>query len=461
VSLHAVRRAGLTTLLAATTFVALLPGSAGGAAGTQDLNPNERLNSGQYLTSDHGRYQAIMQGDGNFVLYGDERRVLWSSPTYGHPGAYAIMKSDGVFVIRDAGGNFLWSPNLSNPGYRLHLGEGGDLQILTGSGGQVWHTDTGHDNSDSWNPAGFEKEHECVHLKDGSAPALFEGGGSLGSTYRWMNSQDFQSDCTRSDPVWLDSQEVLTTSESTPRRLYFVHGGPGTVPYGHVWIADLNRAPAPRSSGPPAAGSQGAGEGCTPAANDPTYEMRIDPHGTANSLPDEWQYKVEQTSASYHKYQSAGERQGSLGASLDGPARYGYLTWVWVMRRNRSDEPLANQNPWKTPDQWGNDRVTNTAGGIVRSLIKDRQEFRRCGQIESINGLAWDEGASPSAKPIGRVTAIYGKTRSSTAAPWLYGWVVYSHQCRASTNSDGSYVWGSINDTTHVCTAGGRNLHVY
>jgi len=127
---------------------------------------------------------------------------------------------------------------------------------------------------------------------------------------------------------------------------------------------------------------------------------------------------------------------------MPGPALYGYLTWTWVMRRNRDDTPTANQNPWKTPDQWGNDRVTNTGGGVVRSLIKEGQPFYRCGQVESINGLAWAPLAMSTDPPVGRVTVIYGKTRPGSTAPWLYGWAVYSHQVRTGLNPDGSYAWG-------------------
>ena len=33
------------------------------------LNPGERLNHDESLTSSNGRYRLVMQSDGNFVLY--------------------------------------------------------------------------------------------------------------------------------------------------------------------------------------------------------------------------------------------------------------------------------------------------------------------------------------------------------------------------------------------------------
>lgn len=100
------------------------------------LNARQWLTPGQGLFSPNGRYRAIMQGDGNFVVYdrgraiwssrtnrqpgaalamqGDGnlvvyrlRKPLWSSRTHRHPGAYVVMQSDGNLVIYK--GRALWS----------------------------------------------------------------------------------------------------------------------------------------------------------------------------------------------------------------------------------------------------------------------------------------------------------------------------------------------------------------
>ncbi len=98
------------------------------------LGPSEVLHAGQFLRSADRRYQVLMRGDGNLVLYdtydrsidwasntaaagstlvmqpdgtmqlvGAFGRVVWSSGTAGYPGAAAILQTDGNFVIYQNG----------------------------------------------------------------------------------------------------------------------------------------------------------------------------------------------------------------------------------------------------------------------------------------------------------------------------------------------------------------------
>ncbi len=53
--------------------------------------------------------RAVMQGDGNFVLYHQGWNALWSSGTYGNPGSYIVMQNDGNLVIYNPGGRALWA----------------------------------------------------------------------------------------------------------------------------------------------------------------------------------------------------------------------------------------------------------------------------------------------------------------------------------------------------------------
>ncbi|MBN8232625.1 lectin [Corallococcus macrosporus] len=52
---------------------------------------------------------AVMQGDGNFVIYTAEPRALWHSHTYGYSGAYLTVQNDGNVVIRTSRGGALWN----------------------------------------------------------------------------------------------------------------------------------------------------------------------------------------------------------------------------------------------------------------------------------------------------------------------------------------------------------------
>jgi hypothetical protein len=437
-----IRPSLVTALVAAAVLGGA--GDASAAAGGNTLYANEALYANQSLFSDFGRYQLIMQLDGNLVLYGEDHRVLWNSPTYGCQNAYAIMQWDGNFVIYSSN-CAPWATSTFGSGgcCRLLLKSDGDLLVATSNDTVLWRRG-GQPvvaSSDSKNPANFNKTNTCTRLVNGSAPTRYADGTNVGSTYQLRNTQQWQSPCTSQlNPVWVDAQEKLQMASGN--QLYFVHGGPRNalghvVPYGHVSAGDLVTQFTPTNSG----GSVGAGGSCTPLAGDRVFQIKIDPAGTADSIPTDWQYKIGQTSADYHKYQSIGEDQGDLGLPGSLSARYGYLSWTWVMRTTRGDTPSSNQNPWTGPDAHGNERATNSGGGVVRALLKQGQEFQRCSGIESINSLAWGQNATSSTDPIGRVRVIYGKTRLSSNGPWLYGWAIHSHQTKVPDGNpnDGSY----------------------
>jgi len=55
-------------------------------------------------------YWAVMQGDGNFVLYASDTNITarWATNTYGHSGAYLSVQNDGNMVVY-IGTSPLWS----------------------------------------------------------------------------------------------------------------------------------------------------------------------------------------------------------------------------------------------------------------------------------------------------------------------------------------------------------------
>ncbi len=64
---------------------------------------------------------AIMQGDGNFVLYdGLAAQAFWWTGSNGYPGAYLVMQDDGNLVVYSAEGTAVWASGIwfadSNPG---------------------------------------------------------------------------------------------------------------------------------------------------------------------------------------------------------------------------------------------------------------------------------------------------------------------------------------------------------
>lgn len=62
---------------------------------------DQEMHPGDYLLSQNGRFQCILQLDGNLVVYDLQNgpRMLWPSGTGGKPVSRAVMQRDGNFVI--------------------------------------------------------------------------------------------------------------------------------------------------------------------------------------------------------------------------------------------------------------------------------------------------------------------------------------------------------------------------
>jgi hypothetical protein len=108
--------------------------------GPSDLPPGV-LAPGQSLVSPRGRYQLIVQGDGNVVLYAWDGRVLWHAGTNGHPGAWVAMQGDGNLVVYSAAGQPLWNAQTNgNPGARGVLQDDGNLVVYRSDWSPAWWT---------------------------------------------------------------------------------------------------------------------------------------------------------------------------------------------------------------------------------------------------------------------------------------------------------------------------------
>ncbi|MCC9310810.1 hypothetical protein LN042_27700 [Kitasatospora sp. RB6PN24] len=136
---------GLLGAAAALGTVAAPGASAGAGPSTCPTKPapvriatGQAFGAGQRLTS--GDTALTMQSDGNLVQYlvrpdCQNGPVLWASNTYGNPGAYAIMQSDGNFVVYRAGGaGALWSSGTWNQSGATASLDGGALRVHNGTG---------------------------------------------------------------------------------------------------------------------------------------------------------------------------------------------------------------------------------------------------------------------------------------------------------------------------------------
>jgi len=98
------------------------------------------LSPGQYLRSSRGRYVAVMQTDGNLVVY-DGGRALWASRTQS-AGASLAIQQDGNLVVYDIYGSPRWASRTPGAGQGfLVMQDDGNL-VLYAARGAAWATGT-------------------------------------------------------------------------------------------------------------------------------------------------------------------------------------------------------------------------------------------------------------------------------------------------------------------------------
>ena len=133
----------LRALLAAVVMTAALltlPIGAAHAADAASLRAGQQLFAGQQLASPSGRYRAVMQNDGNLVVYAPDGRVLAATGTYGS-GNRLAMQTDGNLVVYRADGRALWDTRTWGvQGAHLEMQDNGDLVVWAGDGRAVWST---------------------------------------------------------------------------------------------------------------------------------------------------------------------------------------------------------------------------------------------------------------------------------------------------------------------------------
>lgn len=122
--------------LADKSRVAVLPpGTSSIPAGTI-MGPNSALTKTGFGTN--CTFDAIMQGDGNFVIYRGTTPLWWTG-TQGNPGAFLAMQTDGNLVVyRKDWYPLWWSNTQGRSGVKLELVGSGQLKIPTDQSNVVW-----------------------------------------------------------------------------------------------------------------------------------------------------------------------------------------------------------------------------------------------------------------------------------------------------------------------------------
>jgi hypothetical protein len=117
-------------------------------SGSTLTSPGTLTSTGQMLTSPSGKYKAVMQTDGNFVVYNGANKVIWAlniGPRVQYiAGSTAVIQNDGNFVFYGPGGSVVWATNTRGTAYpyKLIMQDDGNLVIYDSNNRATWATGT-------------------------------------------------------------------------------------------------------------------------------------------------------------------------------------------------------------------------------------------------------------------------------------------------------------------------------
>jgi hypothetical protein len=189
----------LLGMLFAVIGPAAVPASASAGSDTLLGRYNETLstspgNSSLFSSpSVSPRYEARMQNDGNFVLYGPNG-PLWATYTHGSANSRMVLQSDGNLVLYD-GGTAIFATGTSGSDTRLVMQTDGNLVLYAANGSALWATYTNGGAS-----------------KMAAAGAVSYAKNQLGKPYRYGGSGPDDFDCSG-----LTSRAYASVGISLPR----------------------------------------------------------------------------------------------------------------------------------------------------------------------------------------------------------------------------------------------------
>jgi len=139
-------------LVAAAVGIALMPSIASANTIIRSGNsPSDTIAAGQSVESspNSGTFLSMQNTDGNLVLYARsgigaaaKDIALWATNT-NQPGSRAVMQTDGNFVVYNSANVALWqSHTYGNPGAYLDIQDDGNLVVYNSANQPIWRTGT-------------------------------------------------------------------------------------------------------------------------------------------------------------------------------------------------------------------------------------------------------------------------------------------------------------------------------
>ena len=108
------------------------------------LTPGQHLSRGDRIASPSGAYYAVLQEDGNFVLYRWDSGLntsLWATNSQGSDCNKVAMQEDGNLVLYHVNNEPAWASNTFGRGIFLAMQDDGNL-VLYQPEYPVWATGT-------------------------------------------------------------------------------------------------------------------------------------------------------------------------------------------------------------------------------------------------------------------------------------------------------------------------------
>jgi hypothetical protein len=138
-----IKRLAVAVLTVAAAALPLLSTSSAGATDpsgnyVQLLPVGQALTVGHIVSSPDSINILELQTDGNMVIYA-RGRAIWSTKTSGKKASFAVLQSDGNFVLYTAADKPLWqSHTAKTAGSRVQMQNDGNLVIYSATDKATW-----------------------------------------------------------------------------------------------------------------------------------------------------------------------------------------------------------------------------------------------------------------------------------------------------------------------------------